>query len=317
MYHVGRNPRRAFTLIELLVVIAIIAVLIGLLLPAVQKVREAASRAKCTNNFKQLGIAVHAYHDTNNRIPFDMSPESGQSSTWGMGGTNWSWIAHILPQIEQGALYTSGGIDTNTLTASASFISAQIPTLLCPSDNASQGARTNAADLSGPIGQTNYKGVSGSNWQWGESRWNPVAGKNGSNNGLASGDGMFYRGDGVKKVKLTDVTDGLSNTFMVGEDIPERSLWCSWPYSNNAVGTCAIYPNSKNPTTGLPYSSGINNSTVSATDWQNTYSFRSRHTGGLLFGRGDGSVVFVQDSVDIAVYRAYGTISGAEVASLN
>jgi len=308
----------AFTLIELLVVIAIIAILIGLLLPAVQKVREAASRMSCSNNLKQLGLAVHSYHDANGRIPYDMSPESQQSATWGMGGTNWSWLALVLPYVEQENLSKQANIPTNTLSASATYISAQIKTFLCPSDNAAQGPRSNAADLSGNIGQTNYKGVSGCNWQWGESRWNPgIQGSASSQNGLQFGNGMFYRGDGIKKVRLTDVTDGLTNTFMVGEDIPERSAWCSWPYSNNAVGTCAIYPNSKNPSNNLPYSSSLNSPTVSVTDWTNTYSFRSRHTGGLMFAMGDGSGRFVSDSVNIVAYRAASSMATGEVNSLN
>jgi hypothetical protein len=127
---------------------------------------------------------------------------------------------------------------------------------------------------------------------------------------------MFYRGDGLKRVKLTDIVDGTTNTFMIGEDIPERSRWCSWPYSNNAVGTCAIYPNSKHPTTGLPYSSSITGSTVSVTSWEDTYSFRSRHVGGLQFALADGSVKFINDSIDINIYRGAATISGSEVVNL-
>jgi len=312
MSQVSRVRRSAFTLIELLVVIAIIAILIGLLLPAVQKVREAAARMSCSNNLKQLGIAVHSYNDATGRMPYDMSPEAGNSATWGMGGTNWSWLAQILPYIEQGALYTQAGIPTNTLQVAYSIttpspLSAQIKTFLCPSDNATQGPRTNAADLgSNAIGQTNYKGVSGKNWQWGDARWNPITGTNGSLNGLASGDGIFYRGDGLKKVKLTDIKDGLSGTFMIGEDVPERNQWCSWPYSNNAVGTCAIYPNSKT----------TSNTFFAISDWPNVYSFRSKHTGGLQFGLGDGSVTFVSESIDINIYRNMATMNGGEVASL-
>ncbi|MBO0700989.1 MAG: DUF1559 domain-containing protein, partial [Zavarzinella sp.] len=304
------------------------------------KIREAANRSKCSNNLKQLALAVHNFHDTQGRLPYDESPESGQSTAWGLGsanqppsanrpGTNWSWLAQILPQIEQDNLYRSCGVGNTpqwTLYEAAgldptvnttNWLQTQIPTFLCPSDKAKAGPRNNAADLGSTlIGQTNYKGVSGANWQWGESRWNPSPSTNGNLNGLSTGDGMFYRGDGAKKNDLASVTDGLSNTFMIGEDIPDFNRWCSWPYSNNAVGTCAIYPNSKNPTTGLWYSSSINSNQVSFTDWTNTYSFRSRHPGGLQFALGDGSVRFVKETIDPAMYRAAATMSGGEVVNL-
>jgi prepilin-type processing-associated H-X9-DG protein len=104
---------------------------------------------------------------------------------------------------------------------------------------------------------------------------------------------------------LTDITDGTSNTFMIGEDVPSKNRWCSWPYANNAVGTCAIAPNARRPGGG-EYDPG---------DWQNVYSFRSRHSGGLQFAYADGSVHFVSNSIDLSVYRAMATIRGGEVVS--
>jgi len=312
------NPRKrsrswsAFTLIELLVVIAIIAILIALLVPAVQKVREAAARTQCQNNLKQLALACHGFHDTYKSFPYDNSPEAGNSATWGMGGTNWSWIVHTLPYFEQSALYNQiasvggGKIDTVTLQAAYNANPANLSTnmnvLLCPSDDAPDSLKQNRADLgSNLIGLTNYQGVSGSNWAWTFT----VAGTgttNGDQNGLANGDGLFFRGDGNKKRKMASISDGTSNTFMVGEDIPLYNQWCSWPYSNNAVGTCAIPPNYQMPP----------KMTASPGNWPTTYSFRSKHSGGLQFALADGSVRFISESIDIATYRAMGTVAGNE-----
>src|SRR5262249_41129967 len=119
MRHVPFSGRRAFTLIELLVVIAIIANLIGLLLPAVQKVREAAARAKCQNTLKQLALACHHYHELQGTLPrngnqFGLTDSHGTNGTGccGVGAAHWSWIARVLPYVEQNAMFTQAGIPT-------------------------------------------------------------------------------------------------------------------------------------------------------------------------------------------------------------
>ena len=141
--------RAAFTLIELLVVIAIIAVLIALLLPAVQAAREAARRAQCVNNLKQMGIALHNYHDVVNKLP------------WGAGPWGWNdWSTHVmlLPYIEQSSMYnalnfSNGFADNNTPNINTTVIYRQIATILCPSDS---------DRLTSPQGHVNYVGNAGS-----------------------------------------------------------------------------------------------------------------------------------------------------------
>src|SRR5689334_7171213 len=129
-----RGQHSGFTLIELLVVVAIIAVLIGLLLPAVQKVREAANRAKCQNNLKQVALAIHSFHDVMGNMPQNGNPANNTQSTWSLPN-GWSFIARTLPYLEQDALYRQANIDTTGINGNVS-ITASIPTLFCPSDTA-------------------------------------------------------------------------------------------------------------------------------------------------------------------------------------
>jgi prepilin-type N-terminal cleavage/methylation domain-containing protein len=303
-------PRAGLTLIELLVVLGILALLIALLVPAIQRVRETASRTQCANNLKQIALAVHSYHDVERRIPFNQFGPFG-------GGPNshaWSWLSRLLPYVDQGSLYQQGQIPIKTLVGSG-VMDKQIAVFLCPSDNALAGPRRDAGNLTGVlVGQSNYKGVSGANWgddilgNGGirfQTNWrNP--GTNGSFDGHSRGDGIFYRLDYARKLRLVQIQDGTSSTFMIGEDVPAIDQWCSWPYSNNANGTCAIPPNAKK-SDGTDFPSW---------NWQNNESFRSKHPGGVQFAYADGTVHFIRNEIDLTVYRAMATINGSEAVPL-
>lgn len=327
-----RRDRGAFTLVELLVVIAIIGVLVALLLPAVQTAREASRRTKCQNSLKQLAIACHNFHDVNGTLPRNGSaihlhdshnrgtPAQG-TGCCGAGAPRWSWIARILPQFEQKGLYESGNVPVNNLNQNAQsleVLSTVLPILVCPSDNTKPRTRTTSADLGGiNVAVTSYKGVSGANWgadHWGTTQQNvafstPYSNPDvdGSFNGLENGDGLFWRAD-IRKgnMRLAEISDGTSNTFMIGEDVPMLINWNAWAYPNGANGTCAIPPNVGvtvgDPDLGLP---GIGR-------WPTRYSFRSRHPQGVQFALADGSVRFVSNNIPLLIYRGMATRAGSE-----
>jgi prepilin-type N-terminal cleavage/methylation domain-containing protein/prepilin-type processing-associated H-X9-DG protein len=294
--------RRAFTLIELLVVIAIIGVLIGLLLPAVQKVREASARIKCANNMRQMALAVHDYQDSNDRFPYCTQDEGGWDWNYQQNARSWSWEARALPFMEQDPLYKQANIDKNTFSQSQAQLKVGVKSFFCPSDDAeSRSPSTDRANLQGqPIANSNYKGVSGACWCWGTYTNNCT----GTCNGLTVTDGAFARDDGTQRVTLQQITDGTSNTFLVGEDIPKINAHCAWPYANTTIGTCAIPPNVMAQPNGQPYDPYNN--------WPEIYSFRSHHPGGLQFAYADGSVHYIKESIALPVYRAMATIAGGE-----
>jgi prepilin-type N-terminal cleavage/methylation domain-containing protein/prepilin-type processing-associated H-X9-DG protein len=324
--------RTGFTLIELLVVIAIIAILIALLVPAVQKVREAAARTQCTNNLKQLALACHNYHDVKKKLPSNYG-------CCGTGSGHWSWIAMILPYIEQSAIYDQGNIGAvnnvgyPTTTLAASTVNGQptmtvpIPMLRCPSDiQSNQTLWTNRADIGGgPNGQgcavSNYKSCAGANWEWGNALWNPGWALPGaSQQGLDQGNGVIWRSNGPGasgniagiseyQYSLPNITDGTSNTFMLGEDIPLYSAWCGcWSYANNTTGTVAIYLNA-NQTAGL----GANLENDTNGDWGDNYGFASMHVSGANFAFCDAHVQFITNDINMTTtYRYLGTAQGGE-----
>jgi prepilin-type N-terminal cleavage/methylation domain-containing protein/prepilin-type processing-associated H-X9-DG protein len=303
--------RIAFTLIELLVVIAIIAILIALLVPAVQKVREAAARAQCENNMKQILIAAHSYHDLNKHFPPNSQDEGGWNWTYQQNARSWSWLARLLPYLEEGALFEQARIDTNTFLQSQAYLTIGLAQFFCPSDNSRTISpdmnRANLGTIAGTPGiavaLSNYKGVTGDCWCWGTyvNKCNtPVP-----CDGLTAGSGIFWRDNTKSPTRITQIVDGTSNTFFLGEDIPELDAHCAWMYANGTLGTCAIPPNVMSAPPGNDIYQG----------WPWLYSFRSRHIGGLNFALGDGSVRFLSDSIALNTYRALATIAGNEAAS--
>ena len=201
--------RHAFTLIELLVVMAIIAILIGLLLPAVQKIRSSADRLKCVNNLKQIGLALHGYHDLKGTLPPALYDTSSPTPT--LSYPYISWLSRILPFVEQSAMYARMQTDSaaypNPWSPVPHFGLSQVMNVYkCPAD--SREYRSQMADDGDTVAFTAYLGVNGTN--------------------LRTLDGVLYWNS---RVKLLDITDGTSNTLIVGERPPSVDLVFGWWYA--------------------------------------------------------------------------------------
>ena len=306
------RPRRGFTLIELLVVIAIIGVLIALLLPAVQAAREAARRVQCSNNLKQLGIALHSYHDSLGALPMGQVPV-----------TNYSALSMVLPYLEQGNSYASANFSLPHDDAANDTVRVtQISTFLCPSDFANRLPARGAA--------TNYHANKGGAVVWHQ--------PTGPNAGLPKSSGIFVYGESIR---LAEVGDGMSNTAFFSERVladgsnavvspledvffspaapatPDEALSiCRAVDVNNLANQFPLFM-------GAPWLNGQHTyQHISPPNGRSCGFFlinratmppSSRHPGGVNVLLGDGSVRFVKESIDLATWRGLGTRSGGEI----
>jgi prepilin-type N-terminal cleavage/methylation domain-containing protein len=270
--------RPGFTLIELLVVIAIIAILIGLLLPAVQKVRDAAARLQCHNNLKNIGLALHSYHDRAKRFPPGyLSAVDGSGVETGPG---WGWAAYILADLEQGNLKQqikfANGIDD---PANAVPRVQHLTIFQCPSDELVE--RFIPEGVTFEIAHGNYVGVFGSNEM---------------EDDAGAGNGIFFRNS---KTKMGDIKDGTSNTLMVGERSSNLSL-ASWTGAVPGADEAAV----------LILGSADHPPNDPAAHEED---FWSHHDQGVNFVFADGSVHVIDNSITPWVYQALATRAGKEV----
>lgn len=320
---VSNYRRRGFTLIELLVVIAIIGILVALLLPAVQQAREAARRSQCKNNLKQIGLALHSYHDVSNTFPF------GSYGTWGH-----TWLLAILPYVEQGTAFDQ--LWTGTVAASAWATSTGSPGginklvldrftpefVWCPS---SPTNRLNVNTTFTERASTScYIGIAGAT-----SSPTSAADPTGGGRCVAGGQGWACS-NGVlvpnRTIRVRDITDGSSNTLIVGEssawgkttagnqvEIRSSAEWGCWmgcgahsgPPDFGGVYTWAGNPHCRNITT-IRYPIGtILELTGTGGNWRSglNNALHSFHSGGAHALRADGGVNYLSDSTDILVLR--------------
>jgi prepilin-type N-terminal cleavage/methylation domain-containing protein/prepilin-type processing-associated H-X9-DG protein len=290
--------RKAFTLIELLVVIAIIAILVGLLLPAVQKVRESANRLKCQNNLKQIGLACHQYHDTYKSFP----PGYVACVAYPDTTPGWGWAAFLLPYIEQENLYRQ--IDFNQPVEKSSAIQVPLIIFQCPSD------QLPAADFS--LTDATFTTLCTA----AASSYAATVGQDASEVDAPTGDGVFYRNS---KTRIAEIKDGTSRTVLLGDRAwtQTQGIWAGAP--NGAIcraGETNVWPNATGPAQALIL---VHNNWINITTDADggLDDFSSNHPAGVNLLFADGSVHFIQsiisDGPERRAFWALGTRAGGEI----
>lgn len=302
------SRRSGFTLIELLVVIAIIAVLIGLLLPAVQKVREAAARVKCQNHLKQWGLAMHLHHDGYGKLPYAGRNKNASGNTTTPGGQRGTWVPVLWPYVEQPALAADYLYDENfTVSANVAVTRNSVPLYFCPSDpvkNAYAGPnlriRGNYCVNWGPVEFNKSSGTAAAIAPFGWIGWNVE--------------------NDPRRSKFAEFQDGTSNTLLMSESLKfpgeELNDWRGDLFNEQGqtMFMTVTPPNAEVPDTARsPYCTtrpelGLPCSVISGRNYY--FAARSKHPGGVNALLADGSIRFVQNSILPATWKELSTMQG-------
>ena len=341
---IQKRPRkRGFTLIELLVVISIIGVLIGLLLPAVQAAREAARRIQCTNNLKQIGVALHNYMDAHGVFPpgyvsainptiTDACNQDAENANSIDLGPGWAWGSMILPQMEQGPLFNSINFslsvaypanNTSSITQVSAYLCPSdtgpdvVPVFADPPDPANPGSFSSSSILD-RVARGNYVGM------WGIGEICAGSGPQNANNvgSIGSGAGIFQRNS---RTRMADVTDGTSQTIAVGERSHNLSYvtWTArtpngWLGITSPIegGTDRFNPSPEETWTQVMGPVGLEGGNRTINEPRaHVEDYWSRHPGGATFLFADGSVHFLKNGIRPEVFRALATKGWNEIIS--
>ena len=331
------RPRRAFTIVELLVVIAIIGVLVALLLPAIQAVREAARRTQCQNNLKQIALGLQLYHTSHGQFPFNYNLTTHRQ---GCG----SVLVQLLPYLEQGALYDLIDLtDDDCWVTNAPLFETVVPTFLCPSETHQpysvdanwSGFFGRTGSATGRIAVASYAPSMGNQYMGNDYATNctvftdNVVGTipnswysgdlmiiHGNNNSPSGISGPFSRMDWA--ASLTEIQDGASNTIATGEvrQYCGAFLRLGWIHHDGAwVATTGPINSPTCPgERGVPDPNGIGLiSCQSLYAWNMAHAFKSLHPGGAHFALCDGSVQFLSENIDYMTYQRLGDRRDGEI----